>query len=163
MFSVPRNSSFNPPVNLRNGIPRGCLKIRIYMMHHLCKILNVKWQQHIPNKFILEKSKLPGTCNIYLSNATKDGLATWTDLRMADYQIDPVFSLREGSHRTKFQHKDIMKRDLGVINILLDEWQYLSKNRNNWRKRSSGCLHWIQWTARGSSSSSSSSCNSIYK
>ena len=39
-------------------------RLHIYMMHYLCKTLNIKWWQHIQNKFILKKSKLPGTNDI---------------------------------------------------------------------------------------------------
>ena len=39
-------------------------RLQVYMMCPLLKILNVKWWLHIPNKFILEKSKLPGMYDI---------------------------------------------------------------------------------------------------
>ena len=52
------------------------------MKHHLCKILNVKQWQHILNKFILEKCKLPDIYDIL----TQCNLRWTSHLRTADYQ-----------------------------------------------------------------------------
>ena len=47
------------------------------------------------------------------------------------------FKLREGSRRTrrpKPRHKQFFKRDTEAMNILLENWQYLSKNVKIYRK-----------------------------
>ena len=72
-----------------------------------------------------------------LPNATKDVLATETDLRTADCK-NRYSQLRGGSRKKgcpKLKHKDIFKRDQGFMNIPLDNWQYLSKNRKTEGKK----------------------------
>ena len=112
----------------------------IDMMCHLHEILNVKWWQYIPNKFILEKSKLSGMYDIL----AQCNLRWACHLNRLEDRILPkqiLYSqLREGSHKTgkpKLGYKDIIKRNPGVMSIPLDNWQYLSKNKKmeekNWQ------------------------------
>ena len=39
------------------------------------------------------------------------------------------------NRQKKFRHKDIIKRNLGVINNPLENWQYQSKHRKNCREK----------------------------
>ena len=98
-------------------------RLHIYMMRHLYKILNVKWWQHIPNKFILEKSKLPcmyvilTQCNLRLAGH----LNRLEDSRLSKQIL--YSQLRERSYKTrrpKFRHKYIIKRNRRVMNNPFD-------------------------------------------
>ena len=84
-------------------------------------------------------------CTVYSPNITSDGLATWTDLRTADCQKQIQYSqLWEESYKTgrsKLRHKGIIKRNLGVVNIPLNNLQSLLKNLKNWWKKI--CHHWM--------------------
>ena len=116
-------------------------------MCHLGKILNVKWWLHIPNKSILEKSKLPRMYDILVQCNLKWGgqLNRLEDSRLPKQML--YSQLREGSCKTswpKLRYKHIIKRNLEVMNIPLDNWQYRSKNWKKWRKKSTG-HHRILW------------------
>ena len=113
-------------------------RLQVYIKCHLCKTLNVKWWQYIPNKFIQKKSKLPGKYDILTQQNLKwVGHLNWLKDSRLPKQI--LYSqLREGSCKTdrpKFRHKEIIKRNLGVMNIYLDNWQYLSKGRKSGGKK----------------------------
>ena len=99
----------------------GAQRFHIYKMYCLSKKLIIKGQQFIPNKFLQEKSKLPGMYNILAHHNLR-----WSgDLnRLKNSKLPKQIQysqLRQGSHkagRTKLWHKDI-KRNREVINISL--------------------------------------------
>ena len=98
-------------------------RLHVYMIHHMCKILNIEWWQHILNKFILEKSKLPGMHNLLTQcNLRWAGhLNRLEDSRQSKQILNS--QLREESCKTgrlKLRHEDIIKRNLGLINIPLN-------------------------------------------
>ena len=107
-------------------------RLHVHMMCHSSKILNIKWWQHIPNKFILKKSKLPSMynilaqCNVRLEDCKQPKQVLNSKLRKGSCKIG----------RPKFRYKDIIKRNPRVMNIPLDNWQYQSKNWKNKRKKS---------------------------
>ena len=77
---------------------------------------------------MLENSKIPGMHEILAQHNLR-----WAGHlnRLENSRLLKQI-LREGSLKTgrlKLRHKDIIKRNMGVRNIALDNWQYLSKNR----------------------------------
>ena len=148
MCSLPRHSSLNPPVRCRNwdaiqsGWPKTiwCVSCSKYSMPNGGRISQINSFWRNPNSRV---------CTIYSFNATKDRvghLNKFEDSRLPEQILHSQLSEESRKiGKPKLRYKDIIKRNLGVRKIPLDNWQWLSKNRKNWRKTSARHNHWIRW------------------
>ena len=89
------------------------------------------------SQFIQEKSKFTGIYDILAHHSQR-----WVSHlnRLEDNRVPKqILYLSHKTGRPKNRYKDIIKRNLEVINIPLENWQYMSKN-------------WSQKISRASSS-----------
>lgn len=111
-------------------------KLNAFHMRCLRRILNITWQDKVPNTQVLERAALPSIYAIL-----KQRRLRWLGhvIRMEDGRIpkDLLYGeLAEGSRaagRPHLRYKDVCKRDLKAVNIDLSTWEETAMKRDTWR------------------------------
>ena len=111
-------------------------KLNAFHMRCLRRILNITWQDKVPNTEVLERAALPSMYTIL-----KQRRMRWLGhvVRMDDGRIpkDLLYGeLAQGSRATGRPHlrfKDVCKRDLKALNIDLNTWEETASQRATWR------------------------------
>ena len=111
-------------------------RLRAFHMRCLRKILGIRWQDHIPNKTVLEKAGIP-TMYSLLSQRRLRWLGQVA--RMDDGRIpkDLLYGeLATGSRpvgRPALRFKDVCKRDMKNCDIDPSTWEAAAADRSTWR------------------------------
>ena len=111
---------------------------RLNSFHLRClrRILNIQWQDKVPNTEVLERAGLPSVFSLLSQRRLR-----WLGHvhRMDDGRIpkDILYGeLAEGSRargRPKLRFKDICKRDLKSAGIDVQSWESVADRRGSWR------------------------------
>jgi len=112
-------------------------KLDNFHMHCLCRILNVKWQDKVPNTIILEKCGISGIETILLRHQFR-----WCGhvYRMPDTRIPKqlLYSQLPGTkRRAGGQHKrykDQLRVNFKSCNLDHTKWETLAEDRSAWRE-----------------------------
>ena len=107
-------------------------------MASLRRILGIKWQDKITNVDVLKDSSMLSIHSLLMKQ-----LLRWIGhvRRMDDGRIpkDIMFGeLKEGKRkrgRPKLRYKDVIKRDLGRIDVEHTKWEALATDRKVWKSR----------------------------
>ncbi|KAJ0176190.1 hypothetical protein K1T71_008364 [Dendrolimus kikuchii] len=113
-------------------------KLDTYHLRCLRSILNIKWQDRVPNTEVLRRSGMHGMEALLMQRQLR-----WCGhvLRMEDHRLPKAvfFSeLAEGKRKQGGPHlryKDVLKRHLTACDIKLTKWEELAMERTSWRSR----------------------------
>ena len=112
-------------------------KLNAFQMRCLRRIVNITWQDKVPNNTILMSAGIPT-----MYSTLKQRRMRWLGhvVRMEDDRIprDILYGeLVQGKRpigRPKLRFKDICKRDLKALNIDLETWEAAASDRAAWRR-----------------------------
>ena len=112
-------------------------KLNTFHVRCLRRVLNITWQDKVPNNAVLERAEIPSMYTLL-----KQGSLRWLGhvVRMDDGRIpkDLLYGeLAQGKRptdRPQLRYKDVCKRDLKALGIDINEWETLASNRSAWRQ-----------------------------
>ena len=107
-----------------------------FHLNCLRKLLHIKWQEHIPDTEVLERTKLPSVPTLLRKNQLR-----WAGhvVRMDDSRLPKQLlycELAEGERslgRQKKRFKDTLKAGMKDFGIDPDSWENTAANRTSWR------------------------------
>ena len=119
---------FQPQMKVLERFHQNCLR----------RILQVKWQNHVPDTEVLSKAGSVSITSRVMRNQLR-----WAGhlVRLDDTRLPKQLfysELRSGSrpqHKPKKRFKDSLKDSLRQFHIPVDEWESLAVDRDSWRKR----------------------------
>ena len=112
-------------------------KLNAFHMHSLRRILNITWQDKVPNNTVLERA---GCTSMF--TLLKQRHMRWLGhvVRMDDERIPKDLLYRElvqgkrPTGRPQLRFKDVCKRDLKALNIDQNNWEATALRRSAWRQ-----------------------------
>jgi len=115
---------------------RHAKKLNHFHMTCLRKIMNIKWQDKIPDTDVLERAKLPSIFTLLQKSQVR-----WAGhvSRMSDERLPKQLLYGElscgkrhvGGQKKRF--KDSLKVSLKTLGVCSDSWEVLAQNRSEWR------------------------------
>lgn len=111
-------------------------RLQAYVMRHLRSIMGVSWRDRIPNEEILKRAGIPSLKAILIQmNLRWLGHVERMDHSRLPRQL--LYSqLKEGKRnqgRPRLRFKDTVKRNLKKLDLGVNQWQELARNRDCWR------------------------------
>ena len=111
-------------------------RLNSFHLHCLRRILDITWQQQIPDTEVLEKAKIPSMFAILRQRRLR-----WLGHvnRMPPSRLPRMMLFSELASGTRtpgrplLRFKDVCKSDLKATNIGTEHWQSYSRDRENWR------------------------------
>ena len=111
-------------------------KLNTFHLRNLRRILNIAWQDKVPNTEVLERANLPSMYSLLTQLRLR-----WLGhvCRMEEGRIQKAIlydELAEGKRpagRPQLRFKDICKRYLKSMNIDTNSWETLAEDRSAWR------------------------------
>jgi len=107
-----------------------------FHQRHLRRILNIRWQDRIPNVTVLQRAKLPSIETILLQTQLRwaGHVVRMEDSRIPKQLLFGVLSTGyRHSGRPKLRYKDALKRTLKAAGLSTSEWEDLARDRGTWR------------------------------
>jgi len=108
-----------------------------FHQRHLRRILNIRWQDRIPNVTVLQRAKLPSIETILLQTQLRwaGHVVRMEDSRIPKQLLFGVLSTGyRHSGRPKLRYKDALKRTLKAAGLSTSEWEDLARDRGTWRR-----------------------------
>ena len=105
-------------------------------MNCMRKLLHIKWQDHIPDTEVLERTKMPSIQTILRKNQLRwaGHVARMDDSRLPKQLLYCQLAEGERNHgRQKKRFKDTLKADMKDFGIDPDSWEDIAVNRPSWR------------------------------
>ena len=112
-------------------------RLNTFHLRCLRRILNIHWQDYIPNYEVLNRASIPSMYTLLRQRRLR-----WLGhvYRMEDGRIpkDLLYGkLAQGTRdkgRPHLRFKDVCKRDMKAVGIDPDEWEDLAQDRSRWRQ-----------------------------
>ena len=112
-------------------------KLNAFHMRSLRRILNITWQNKVPNSTVLERA---GCTNMF--TLLKQRRMHWLGhvVRMDDARIPKdllygeLVQEKRPTGRPQLRFKDVCKRDLKALNIDQNNWEATALERPAWRQ-----------------------------
>ena len=111
-------------------------RLNVFHMRNLRRILNITWQEKIPNADILARANVPSIFTLL-----KQRRLRWLGhvRRMGDHRLPKSIlygELCNGSRATgrpKLRYKDVVKKDMKDLGINIADWEEEAADRPRWR------------------------------
>ena len=112
-------------------------KLTSFQLQHLRKLMNIKWEDRVPNTEVLRRAQMPSVESMVLSAQLR-----WAGhvVRMEDFKLPKILlygELRDGTRSVggqKLRYKDTLKRSLKRSNVAVENWEAVARDRKEWRK-----------------------------